>query len=80
MSSMTILGEVVEDELTGFKGVAVARIEYLNGCISVEIQPKALGKDGTPIESKWFDEQRICMTSTATAGGPGSRPPGLSIP
>jgi hypothetical protein len=30
------LGDYVRDKLTGFKGVAVARTEFVNGCVQFE--------------------------------------------
>jgi len=71
---MIRLGNKVKDNITGFAGIAVARAEYLNGCISVQVQSIKL-KDGLPIEAEWFDEQRLTDTSGATAGGPQDRPP-----
>ena len=38
------LGSKVRDKVTGFIGIAVARTEFLNGCIQYSVQPKA-GKD-----------------------------------
>ena len=52
------LGSKVKDNLTGFVGYAVARCEYLNGCIQYEIEPEQL-KDGRPQKSYWLDVQRI---------------------
>ena len=67
------LGSIVTDEITGFKGTAVAKTEYLNGCIRVEVQPEGLHKEtGKPLASDWFDEQTLCAVSAAKAGGPGS--------
>jgi len=70
------LGDHVKDKLTGFEGIAVARAEYLNGCISVSVQSTAL-HDGIPVEAQWFDEQQLTDKSKATAGGPQSRPPAI---
>lgn len=72
---MSILGEKVKDNITGFEGIAIGRAEYLNGCVSIEVQSTKL-KDGMPI-SEWFDEQRLSIESKATTGGPQSRPPAL---
>lgn len=76
---MIKLGDKVKDSITGFEGVVVARIEYLNGCIQFEVLPAGL-KDGQPLKAHWIDEQRLTKTSKATAGGPGHHPPGLSRP
>lgn len=76
---MVKLGSRVKDSLTGFKGVAVARTEYLYGCVRVCVEPEAL-KDGKPIDAQWFDEQRLDVTSAAKTGGPGSIPAGRDAP
>jgi hypothetical protein len=52
------LGIKVKDKITGFRGVAVARCVYLNGCVQFEIEPLQL-KDGVPQKSFWLDEPRV---------------------
>lgn len=52
------LGSKVKDKITAFRGVAVARCVYLNGCVQFEIEPAQL-KDGVPQKSYWLDVQRI---------------------
>ena len=37
---MIELGQKVKDKVTGFNGIAVARIEYLNGCKQILVMPK----------------------------------------
>ncbi len=54
------LGSKVTDKITGFKGVAVARCVYLNGCVQFEIEPVQL-KDGVPQKSIWLDEPRVIL-------------------
>lgn len=82
---MIKLGSVVRDNLTGFTGVATGRAEYLYGCTRVLIEPKEL-KEGKPMDSVWFDEQRIetiqgerpfgfhSSESSAKSGGPQNDP------
>lgn len=55
---MINLGDKVMDVITGFTGVATARIEYINGCVRYEVQPDKL-KDGKPIEAIWVDSQQL---------------------
>lgn len=77
---MVRLGERVRDLITGFAGVATARVEYLNGCVRIEVTPKAL-HEGKPMDAQWFDEQRIDDGSPVTMlGGPGSISPAPSRP
>jgi len=53
------LGRKVQDWVTGFVGVVVARAECLNGSIKYELQPEWL-EDNRPAKTKWFDECRLC--------------------
>ena len=62
---MTInLGDEVQDTITGFKGIAIARSIWLTGCDRITIQPKGLNKDGKPYESQTFDEGMIKVLKT----------------
>lgn len=54
---MVRLGDKVEDMVTGFSGIAVARSEYLNGCIRFGVQGPL--HDGIPTEWQWFDEAQL---------------------
>ena len=53
------LGSRVQDIYTGFEGMAVAKTEWLNGCVRIGIQPTELDKDGKIQEEVWFDEQQV---------------------
>lgn len=61
---MINLGSKVRDEISGFKGVAVGRIDYMYGCSRIVIEPDEL-KDGKLLESATFDEQRIVEIEVA---------------
>ena len=50
-----MLGKKVRCTITGFTGIAISKIEYINGCVQYSIQPKKLQKDGSPVKSVWFD-------------------------
>jgi len=39
------LGQEVKDTITGFRGIAVTRTEFLQGCCRIEVQPK-VKRDG----------------------------------
>ena len=52
------LGQEVRDTVTGFKGIAVTRTEFLQGCKRVEVQPK-VNKDGTIPDVACFDEPQL---------------------
>ncbi len=72
------LGTKVTDSITGFSGVAIARTEYLYGCVLVQVQPTGL-HEGKPVESQNFDEQRLGK-NVAKSGGPGDVPAPRNIP
>lgn len=50
------LGDKVKCKITGFIGTAVAKTEYINGCIQFQVLPKC-GKDGKMQEELSLDEQ-----------------------
>ena len=81
------LGDEVEDMVTGFTGIAVARSEYLNGCMRLGVQGPL--HDGLPTEWQWFDEGQLhivtegavqlplplpCKETKALTGGPRPNP------
>lgn len=66
---MVKLGSKVTDSITGYSGVALCRIEYMNGCIRYEVQSPTLF-EGKVVQSEFFDEQRLTETPEAKAGGP----------
>ena len=53
------LGDKVKDSVTGFKGIAVGRTEYLHGCIRITIQPEGMNKEGKTFECETFDEPQV---------------------
>ncbi len=74
------LGDMVEDVVTGFKGIAVAKVEYINGCIQFCIAPKS--KDGIMGVSAYIDIQQlkiieggIEIKNTPTGGNMSNTPP-----
>ena len=76
---MINLGDRVKDRITGFEGIAIAKVIPLNGCVRYEVKPQGL-KDGKTIESEWIDEQQLTNKSKAESGGPGTIPSGFSHP
>lgn len=71
---MIILGSKVKDSITGFEGIAIAKVIYLNGCISYQVKSQKL-YSGKTLDAEWFDEQNLMNQSKAIAGGPQDRPP-----
>lgn len=51
------LGNKLRDCVTGFEGVAVSRIEYLNGCVQFCL--RAPIKDGKIEDGQWFDVHQL---------------------
>jgi hypothetical protein len=88
---MIKLGDLVKDKLTEFKGTAIARAEYLYGCVWVCVVPRGL-HDDKPIEDAWFDEARLevviqknrekreLSSSFRSYGGPMPSIPKRSVP
>ena len=76
---MITLGNKVKDSITGFEGIAIARIEYLNGCVSFEVRPLEL-KDGLLQDTEWIDDQQLDSSSESPNGGVGNRPSAFSTP
>lgn len=52
------LGDTVQDDVSKLQGIALARVDYLSGCVQFEVQP-ALDKDGKVPESTFVDFQRL---------------------
>jgi hypothetical protein len=52
------LGDIVRDPLTGYEGTVIGRTMWLWGCVTIGVLSKEL-HDGLPIESQWFDEDRL---------------------
>ena len=59
---MELLGHRVTDVVTGFKGVVSSISFDLYGCIQAVVTPAA-GKDGKQEDSRWYDVQRLKVTS-----------------
>ena len=84
---MIEIGQQAKDRITGFKGIVIARTEYLNGCARLAIQPTKLDKDGKPIDAQYFDEPQLesirpkkKMQRKNDTGGPGIEPPARIVP
>lgn len=52
------LGDLVEDRISGFVGVVIARAEWLYGCVRYAVAPRVL-HNGDVITERWFDEPQI---------------------
>ena len=63
------LGQKVRDTITGYEGIAVARTEWLYGCVRIAIQSNAM-KDGLPVENYTVDEPQVELVKDAPANEP----------
>ncbi len=54
------LGYKAKDKVTGFKGIIMARIEYIFGCNQYAIAPP-ISKDGSIKNWEWLDEGRLII-------------------
>lgn len=70
------LGQKVKDIVTGFEGIATARVEYLNGCVQYCVKLQALSKDGAVQDGTYFDEGQLKVVGSGVlvlrrdTGGP----------
>lgn len=59
MKNMKVnLGDLCKDVVSGFRGIAVSRHSYLQGCDRISIQPP-VGEDGNHPSAVAFDEGQI---------------------
>lgn len=58
------VGQVLKDKITGFTGVAVAKTEWLNGCVRMTLQPREM-REGKPIDSQTFDVEQLEIVEPA---------------
>ena len=58
----SVLGKMVEDKITGFKGIATAVTHWLNGCTRISVQPRELF-EGKAVKEDWFDDTQLILLS-----------------
>lgn len=63
---MELLGYVVSDRVTGFKGVVTTVSFDLYGCVQAVVSPQVVAdKPGDLGDAKWFDVKRLLKVSNA---------------
>lgn len=69
------LGETYTDKLTGFTGVATARVVYLTGCVQVMLEGPVHESTGKST-AIYFDDMRLVPEGVKPDGlkGPGPLP------
>jgi hypothetical protein len=55
---MIELGRKVKDKVTGFEGTVTGFVTYITGCNQALVTPK-VQKDGSSVDPRWYDEQRL---------------------
>lgn len=75
------LGDTVKARISGCVGVVTAQTTWIEGCVSLNIQPKTLDKDGQPADVQAYDERGVDVVERANpkpalvkTGGPRSEP------
>lgn len=69
-------GDEVKHTLSGYKGVVVARIEWINGCKRYNLQAAGL-KDKLPVDVVCLDEGELTLVKAQKHAGPtAAKPPG----
>lgn len=66
-----LLGKKVRDQVTGFEGIATAKLIFLYGCSQYGVTPEV--KDGKLDDSHYFDEGRLEVV------GPGIAPESVQV-
>ena len=57
------LGNKVRDKVTGFEGIATARIEYINKCVQFCVKPK-VKEDGKMPDGEYIDVDELEIVDT----------------
>ena len=55
---MITLGDKVKDPVTGYRGIAVCRVTYLQGCYRIGVQ-SPVNKEGKKPDWEYFDEPQL---------------------
>ncbi len=66
MTETTVqLGDQVTDQITGFKGTAIAVTQWMHGCRRITVQPKGIDKEGAIFATEQFDEPQLTINKRA---------------
>lgn len=63
------VGDRVKEKISGFKGVIVAKTEWLYGCTRFTVQPEKLDKEGAVQKTETFDEPQLELIKTGAVKG-----------
>ena len=67
------LGQEVKDRVTGFKGIAISRVNYLQGCDRIGVAP-IVDKDGDLRDVQSFDEPDLIIVGEGILPKPQPKP------
>jgi len=65
MNNKYHLNDILQDNVSGFKGKCLGITVYSTGCIHYGLAPLKVKSDGTVANWEWFDETRIILIKTA---------------
>jgi len=78
MSKFT-LGNKLRDVVSGFEGIAVSRVQYLNGCVQYCLQAPV--KDGARPSGEYVDENQLeFVEAGVSVPAPGTGGPSRDTP
>ena len=55
------LGDLLQDKVSQFKGIVMARTEYSTGCIHYGLAAQKTKEDGSSLDWEWFDQSRLVL-------------------
>ena len=73
------LGMRIKDKVTGFKGIAVSKCIYLNGCIQFAVKPP-VDEKGDIKKDVWIDEAQLEIIDRGILPEPKAKPKSKSVP
>ena len=56
---MANLGDEVQDEITGFKGIVMAKLEALYGPTECRVHERGCSAEGKPKDGVWVEDARL---------------------
>lgn len=78
------MGDMLEDNVTGFKGIVIAFAFYATGCIHYCLQPAMNSGEAKIPDTEWLDQSRLRLYQKSkvsfnvdfdNTGGPVDNPP-----
>jgi len=73
------LGMRLKDKITGFMGIAIAKSEFMNGCVQYYLKAR-LDKDGKVQDAVVFDSQQLEFVDDGLSSDKEKKPTGGIMP